>query len=103
MVALGSKARWEMDCIDCQGPQRQAGPVSHGRAFSPLDGSRPFPRGSQAAHPASVNTGPSVSFPVTHPPPHHGSKKDDCGACVCVCVSHLDRALTLVLILIIVD
>lgn len=44
-----------------------AGPVSHGGAFSPSDVSWPFPWGSQAAHSASVNTGPSVSFSVTRP------------------------------------
>lgn len=53
----------QTDCAELQKP----GPVSHGGAFSPSDVSWPFPWGSQAAHSASVNTGPSVSFSVTPP------------------------------------
>lgn len=43
---LGSEARWETDCNDCERRQRQAGPVSHRGAFTPLDVSWPFPWGS---------------------------------------------------------
>lgn len=60
----GSEAHRETDCTDCAELQKP-GPVSHGGAFSPSDVSWPFPWGSQAAHSASVNTGPSVSFSVT--------------------------------------
>lgn len=62
----GSEAHRETDCTDCAELQKP-GPVSHGGAFSPSDVSWPFPWGSQAAHSASVNTGPSVSFSVTRP------------------------------------
>ena len=84
--ALGSEALWETGRADCEGAQRQAGPVSHGGAFVPSDVSRPFPRGSRAARPASVNTGLSVSLPVTSLlSPPHGCREDGCW-CVWVCV-----------------
>lgn len=102
--ALGSEARWETDRVDCEGAQRQAGPVSHGGAFAPSDVSRPFPRGSRAARPASVNTGPSVSLPVTSllSSPLSRQEKGWMLGCVCACVC-VDHALTLVVLLIIAD
>lgn len=86
---LGIEARWETDCNDCEGRQRQAGPVSHSGAFTPLDVSWPFPWGSRAAYPASVNTGPSVPFPVTRPlfSPPTTAWRMDAGECVRVCAS----------------
>lgn len=61
--AAGVKHAGKQTALIVEGIKRQAGPVSHGG----VDVSSPFPWGSQAAHPASVNTSPSVPFPVTRP------------------------------------
>lgn len=39
------EACWETGCADCEGRQRQAGPVGHGGDLTALDVSWPFPLG----------------------------------------------------------
>lgn len=95
---------WETDRDDCEGHQRRA--VSHGGAFTLLHVSWPFSWGSwKLLCAASVNTGRLCSS-TSDPHSRCGVEEKRFFLCaharVCVSVP-LDRALTLVLILIIVE
>lgn len=99
----GSEARWETDCIDCGGHQKTSRPCQSWWSRCELA----ISMGLTSCSPCQCKHKPLCSFPSHSPAllPHTAAAwRMDVGVCVRACVFVLlDRALTLALILIMVD
>lgn len=66
------EACWETGCADCEGCQRQAGPVGHGGDLTALDVGWPFPLGPASCWSCQYKHSPFCSFsqsPLPTPTP----------------------------------